>query len=285
MARETREHREADLSQEERFLRDRIREDVRRTPRLLPTDFTHVTRRVAEDDLAKAVALRREFARTGTERGFLLEQFLQQQIELSNWFGDNAFVFSTTDFDDLRNGVDAVIEFNPHDRRLLVPRLAVDVTTAASAKVLQEKAAKIYEGGRVKYFRSEIETNGDGNPTDLTLGRLPMVVIGIDAKLFGDIARSLYEKRTSMTVRDVQTNEVTKKLGIDRQFLANHPLKGLFLDQARAQLLFQRDNPQAAACLRHIEAELEKIKSSPEYQRAKLIGKASPTHRSLTLAA
>ncbi len=282
---ERRESQGTDLTIEERFLRDRIREDAERMPRLQPTDFSHVTRRVAEADAAEAAAIRKGYRFQGTERGFIFESFMRQQIELSNYFGDNAFVFSTTDHDDLKNGVDAVVEFNPHDRRLLIPRFALDVTLAASAKVLKEKVAKIRRGGTVKYFRSEIETDGKGNPSDLTLGRLPFVVIGVDEKMFGNVAKDLYAARTSMDVRDVRTNEVTKNLGIDRQFLANHPLKGLFLDQARAQLLFQGDNPQAAACLRHIEAELEKIKSSPEYQRAKLIGKASPTHRSLTLAA
>lgn len=284
-SRERRESQGDDFTLEERFFRDRILEDIERTPRLRPTDFRHVTRRVAEADEAEATAIRKGYRFQGTDRGFLFEKFLLYQIEQSNYLGDSAIVFQTTDSDDLKNGVDAVVEINPHDRRLRVPRCAIDITTRGKPKTIREKVAKIYEGGRVKYFRSEIETDKDGNPTDLTLGRLPIVVLGVDTKLFGEIAKSMYGARTSKEVRNVKTNEVITRLGIDRDFLANHPLKTLLLQQMQAQLFVQRENPQAAAVLRHVESELQKVKSSPEYQRAVLIGKASPTHRGLTLAA
>jgi len=254
------EHREsqgADFTVEERFLRDRIREYSERTPRLLPTDFSHVTRRVAEADTAEAIRIRKEFRFGGTDRGFLFEKFMQYQIQQSNWLGENAFVFQTADYDDVKNGVDAVVEFDPNDRRLNVPRFALDITTQEHPA---EKLEKIYQGARVKYFRSEIETDRDGNPTDLTLGHLPFVVLGVGTRLFADVAKSLYAARTSTDVRNVRTNAITKRVGIDGSVLANHPLKALFLEQARAQLLVQRANPQAEACLWYVEAELEKIK-------------------------
>src|SRR5690349_11480567 len=41
----------------------------------------------------------------------IFEALILEQGELSNWFGENAITHKTSDFDDINNGVDAVIEF------------------------------------------------------------------------------------------------------------------------------------------------------------------------------
>lgn len=284
---------EPDLGVAERYLRDFIRAANKSRRRPSPVDFSHIPNAEARRDMEEAVAIRKGYQYRGTERGTLLEQLLQLQIELSNWFGDDAFAFVTTDFDDLKNGIDAVIEWGPERAGGLVPRFAVDFTTSSSQDGLQKKLQKIREWSRVKYFRSEVETDEGGEPTDLSLHRLPTVILGLDTALFESFAKMVHEAGTvpvpnpafDETMPQGESNRKFVSPAVQiRKVLANNPFRILLLLQARGQLLAQRNNPLAELCYNRVQMELEKIKDSPEYRRALVIGKSSATHRGLTLS-
>ncbi len=276
--------REPDLSAAERFVRDWAKAMTVRNRRPLPTDFSHVPRRQAEADEREAIAIRKGFKFSGTERGFLIEETLLHLIEGADWFGENTFVSSATDYDDVKNGADGVIEVIPSEQGDRVPRVAFDVASGTAAEGLAKKLEKILYGGQVRYFRSEAQVDDEGEPTDMSLTGIPFVVLGLDAGLFGSLATTMYDARNKTGRRDPATNQMIPPSGFDQSVLANHPVKALLLEQACVQLRHQRGNLQAVAILAHVEAELEKIKSSPEFRRAAVMGKQSPTHRGLTLA-
>lgn len=296
---------EAELARE-------IRAAVAKSPRPIPKEFGHVSDADAEADQEEAERIRDGYRRSGTIRRPLLEQFMQQLAERSNWFGGEAFVFATTDFDDLKNGIDAIIEWTPEEDGGVTPRLAVDFTTSSTLEGLGPKLAKIKQGGYVKYFRSEVETNEDGDPSERSLSDLPMAVLGFDIDLFGYFAKDIQSARKIPVPNpafDVKKFEKYKQETPDnrkfispaaavREVLENSPYKILLLLQASAQLATQSDNPMATLCYDRIQLELESLmfakdnagdelvpkKYSPEYQRALRIGKISTTHRELTLS-
>jgi len=269
---------EPDLTAAEAFVCDRVHAYTSRNPRPIPTEFSHVARSVAVADEGEAIRLRKKFRFSGTERGFLIEEALPFLAEGANWFGESSFVFATTDYDDLKNGVDGIIEVAPG------VRAAFDVASGTSSEGLREKISKIYSGGNVRYFRSEMELDEDGDPTEMGLSNLPFIVIGMDPLTFGSLSEAIYVARKETKRRDPQTNEMLTTVSFDQRVLENYPVKALLLEQARAQLRVQRQNPQAMEFLAHVEKELDKIKGSPEFRRAAVIGRQSPTHRGLTLA-
>ncbi len=303
-----------DLGQEERGLKKEIEEAIKKSPRLVPTNFAHVSTAEAKSDEVKAIEIRRGYKfKGGKERGTLLEQFMQQRAERSNWFGSEASVFPTTDHDDLLNGTDAVIEWPKEEGEAQFPRLAVDFTTSSSLEGLETKLAKIKQPARIKYLRSEVELNDEGDPTDMSVSRLPMVVLGLDDDLLGSFAKDIQRARKTPVPNPKFDEKKYKEDKMEtpgnrrfispailvRDVLENSPYKILLLLQARAQLTTQGDNPLAKQCYDRVQLELERLmyakdekgrdldpkKDSPVYQRALKIGKNSTTHRELTFSA
>ena len=145
----------------------------------------------------------------------IFEAIICDQGELANWFGESAVTVKSARYDDLKNGIDLIIEFecdNPEDSRLA---LAVDITFDSFDK-LHEKLDRIKRGveegklSYVKYFNSEItKTKGD-------IRGIPKTVIGADPK-------TLYK------LMDLWVNEEEKKL-------EKHPIQFMILDQIMAQL-------------------------------------------------
>ena len=50
-----------------------------------------------------------------TKKAQLLEALLTEQIELSNWFGENTYTIVPAEFDDLFHGVDLALEIEDDD--------------------------------------------------------------------------------------------------------------------------------------------------------------------------
>ena len=94
------------------------------------------------------------------KRSEALEIIIANQIESSDWFGSNSLFFRTTEYDDIANGVDAVVEFNfeddNHPERL---SLLIDSTSSTKSSKISEKIdsniAKLLSNKlQVKYYES-----------------------------------------------------------------------------------------------------------------------------------
>lgn len=94
------------------------------------------------------------------ELAHIFEAITCEQGELANWFSQNAMVIKLARYDDIKNGIDLIIEFTDNDEGDSYLALAVDVTFAGFEK-LHEKLDKIRNDaedgklGYVKYFQSE----------------------------------------------------------------------------------------------------------------------------------
>ena len=152
------------------------------------------------------------------EKAILLEALIYTQGESANWFGENAFTIKTSEFDDIINGIDLVVEFVKEDEKTEKPdvsrlALAVDVTTSESflREKLKKIKAEIIEGslGRIKYFISE-------NTGKESLIGLPKTIVG-----------------TSM-LRTAKTAELWSKQ--KNNILAFHPMQFLILEEIVLQL-------------------------------------------------
>lgn len=174
-----------------------------------------------------AEVAREFFARKKTaghaDGGEAVEAMLNVELDRSDWFG--GLTFRTSQYDDMK-GVDAVIEWSAKDTYGFVPRLAVDFSGSENPGRVAEKLDKLKNGTRVKYFRSQVERDDNGDEAEMTLEKMPTVVLGIDAALAEGIGQfALLHK----TTRD-------GKERLPARLFAQHPIRQLLLEQAAVQI-------------------------------------------------
>jgi len=116
--------------------------------------------------------------------GTIFERIMHEQAEMGDWLGPNAVTIKTSKFDDFKNGVDDVVEFQEEKSEASYLALAIDTTIGRdSVSKLRRIKDEIDMGqlGGIKYFYSE-HTNVRGRLTNV-----PRVVVGVSGETIGDL--------------------------------------------------------------------------------------------------
>ena len=157
-------------------------EDIQKDKQTLSRVKTRI-----EEDLDHLDSAEIEKVKEGKRRGEALEVIVGDQVELNDWFGPNALLTRTSEYDDVMNGIDAVAEFDFGEERK-PERLALGVDASMRADVVMierkitrniEKVTGQREPAEVRYFESQI-LDAAGHPS--VKGRLEAVgpvVIGL----------------------------------------------------------------------------------------------------------
>lgn len=144
----------------------------------------------------------------------IFEAIVFDQIERSNWLGESAMTIQASDYDDIHNGVDTIVEFEEEDTSHSHLALAIDVTTSQDSlnKKLDRIKREIESGSltQIKYFYSE-SIGFRGEKT-----KVPRVVIGAEKKTISDL--------------------VSKWMDQKNKELAEHIVQVIILEQIRIQL-------------------------------------------------
>jgi len=168
----------------------------------------------------------------------IFEAITIEQLEL-NWLGANAKVIKTSKYDDIKNGIDAVIEFEEQDENSHLA-LAIDVTFNQDTTTKLDSIKENIDSGKLaelKYPPLEFELLGPQN--------IPRVVIGIDKLSLNDLIEKWVEG--------------------DKAGLANHPAQDKLLGEINIQLrefaIYARNSnqPEIAEKYEHANAILENI--------------------------
>lgn len=168
-------------------------------------------------DLAYVEKLKTTVFETGSGKiaADILEGVVYEQIELANWFGDHAHTIKTSEYDDIANGVDLMVEFDEPEASKSHLALGIDATYGVQgiAKKLDRIRRDIDQGEltRVKYFESS-----DGSFKG-QLSQVPRIILGV-------------ERDTVLSLARLWTEGKNKELGA-------HPIQELLLRQARSQLV------------------------------------------------
>ncbi|MDP3726197.1 MAG: hypothetical protein Q8R36_03290, partial [bacterium] len=185
-----------------------------------PSDFRDIfnPNKIAED-LAYVEDMERVFAEIGTLEGreakklaLIFEGVFHTGAHKYKWLGNGVRVIKTSDVDDLRNGVDGIIEFQKEGSA--TERLAIGVDVTYSNQ-LREKFKKIKESiergelSTIEYFHSG---GFKGKLSDI-----PRVVVGVERRHLIKLCRDIFIKT-------------------DEKRLARHPFQILQLKQIRLQL-------------------------------------------------
>lgn len=185
----------------------------------------HQNERDAEMEWAREF-LEKKRAGKSVDGADALEAMLNVELDRSDWFG--GVTFRTAQYDDAK-GVDTVIEWDKKERFGFVPRLAVDIACSEDTTRIRGKLDKSINGVRVKYFRSQVELDVDPTGEQMTLEKLPIVILGIDA----DFAEGLGQ----FALRHKITKGTKEQLPV--RIFAEHPMRLLLLEQALHQIDLQ----------------------------------------------
>lgn len=172
----------------------------------------------------------------------VFETILAEQIELNEGFGQDALIIQTSEYDDLINGIDAIIEFDLEEG---VSHLAlgVDITFGIiSGTKLQQKFESIRGDlnlgklAKVRYFESE---HGIAKGE---LSELPKVVIGVDRETVNELAKAwLTQTIAKAELKKPDLGEASRTSLLEglrnaKQKLEKHFVQILFLKQIKLQL-------------------------------------------------
>ena len=175
-------------------------------------------------------------------RAELLEALMREEIKSAGWLGEEANPITASRYDDIKNGVDLVVEFLKKEG---VNRLALSVDVTSNVTSLEEKLQKIkgdiLEGHltQVKYFVSS-----DGNRQEIK--NVPRVVIGIESHVIKELselrleihvcAQALMNNKESRSLSP-ETAEWYRTRGIQaKEKLTGHRIQMLILDEIEMQI-------------------------------------------------
>lgn len=173
-------------------------------PLMLEKDKKEVERLEA---IFKQSAIENPEAETWSKRGKLFEAMVNDQIESSNWLGENATVIIPSKYDDYINKIDSILEFNDEGSKSHLA-LAIDVTK--SQDEVQKKLSQIKKSidsgelSTIKYFRMENER------AEKT--KIPRVVVGADQNTMNDLAEILLRYHSSRNHNPEEFKKARAKL-------------------------------------------------------------------------
>lgn len=165
--------------------------------------------------------------------------------EESEWFGSNALTTRTTEFDDVLNGVDVIIEFNAgkkEDGEVKTPprlALAIDATTDTESAHINKKINNNIEKilgtqgktATVEYFESQITNERK------QLNYVIPVVIGLEQENAKEILLDYANLITIETLsKNISKEKYKEPMRILRKKIEKHPAQRIFLEEIKAQL-------------------------------------------------
>jgi hypothetical protein len=170
-------------------------------------DFYHD--QVVNEDKAYVEKMERTFENEATpdtknrlKLATIFEAIIHENAELSDWFGPDAHTFKSSRYDDIKNGVDSIVELRePKENSTSHLALGIDATISVDLDKKFERIRKEIEHGElshVKYFFSEY-TDLQEKPLEI-----PRVVIGADAKTIKGLAEMWLEGKK----RDLGTHPI-----------------------------------------------------------------------------
>ncbi|MBX9906270.1 hypothetical protein K2X96_00020 [Patescibacteria group bacterium] len=146
----------------------------------------------------------------------ILEAILIEQVELSNWFGENASTIKTSAYDDIKNGIDMIVRYEPTNHNHPAQLLALGVDVTFSADGTEKKLTRMFENlrrgklGTLKYYYSEADGyRGERN-------NLPLIVLGMEKSMLENVATAWMKR--------------------ENRALEKHAVQNMLLAQADAQL-------------------------------------------------
>ncbi|MFQ5752091.1 MAG: hypothetical protein ACE5HI_08860 [bacterium] len=197
------------------------------------------------NNIKKKLAQKERLGLLPLEQSYLLEGLMVDQIELSNWFGENAFTIATSEYDDVFNGADLAVVIKDGETTERATIISIDITS--SAPTISKKLGVIKQGIRtgqlssISYFHSEDYDPNFYGPKH----EIPQVVLGVGRKTINELAELWMSAYGLSRLRGAEENKKLSpeareglrkraKVAIDK--FARHRAQILLLEEIKIQL-------------------------------------------------
>ncbi len=184
----------------------------------------------------------------------IFEAIVHEQIELNEWLGSNVRTIRPSAYDDIKNGVDSIVEIKPKARDPQHLALAIDVTFSPD---IEDKFSRIEDSirsgdlGYIRYFRSG-RFRGE-------LKHVPMVVVGADMETVRQLSELWLNKKNAQLgrhpIREVFVEEITQQLKAFAEFARA-------VDRPEAEAVYTQALEIVRAALKSREPDTRQIKSA-----------------------
>lgn len=156
----------------------------------------------------------------------IFEAMIYDQID-NDWFGHDAVGIKTTRYDDIKNGVDQIVEFQEGEDSASHLALAIDATTSEDLDKKIERIKKEIEKGdmaHIKYFLSEYmrEHKGFGRGE---MVNIPRVVIGADRNIIKELSELWLENKNKDLAKHPIQFQILKEIIIQCGVFKNYAAK------------------------------------------------------------
>ncbi len=133
----------------------------------------------------------------------ILETVIYENGDMSNWFGEDSYMILPSIYDDIKNGVDSIVEFqNTKKQQASHLALAIDVTYGDQLSNKLSRIKREIDSGelsRIKYFHSEFLNIHGGK------SHLPRVVVGVDMPKLREVMELwLEDKKNELAEHPIQ---------------------------------------------------------------------------------
>ncbi len=196
-----------------------LSEDSIDMERFRDIDDPRYGRQVVDRDIAEVARLEKIFEHEATPESrelkriaTIFEAIIHEHVELSDWLGPEAYTLKASKYDDIKNGIDSIVEFPMAQKETSHLALAIDVTFNPQVeKKLRRIKDEIKSGklAEIKYFDHD-------DPDKYKIDDVPRVVVGADRKAVGEL--------------------IEVWLSGDNKKLAVHPIQHLILEEIRMEL-------------------------------------------------
>ncbi|MBI4133317.1 hypothetical protein HY478_01755 [Candidatus Uhrbacteria bacterium] len=166
----------------------------------MPKPYSEVELKRDEQEVVR-IKRSPEYRAERSNESVSLEYVMMAGIKEYGWLGNEVqAVRKTSEFDDIKHGVDLVVTFEDPEGRLI--NLAVDTTTSQDQEVVRHKARKIVarvarkELTQVKYFEDFDRHQG--------MVVMPKVVLGADAETTVRLQRMMVERKDAVAADPIQ---------------------------------------------------------------------------------
>lgn len=193
---------------------------------------SHGEENVAKDT-AYVESMERKFEQTSSEEqkyckmlGDVFETMIYDQMD-NEWLGPDAVAIKTARYDDIKNGVDQVVEFQEGKGTASHLALAIDATTSDDLGKKVERIKKEIEKGEmahIKYFLSEYmrEHTGFGRGE---MVNIPRVIIGADRNIIKELSELWLENKNKELAKHPIQFQILEEIMIQCEVFKNYAAK------------------------------------------------------------
>lgn len=203
-----------------------------------------------------------------TQRAELFEYFIETVAESADWFGENAYLTNTSEFDDRMNHTDFILEWEGDDGK--TTKLAIDCTLSEDEEVLKKKLGRVLSDidaekmTSIKYFQSS------GTDERGSLNLIPRVILSLEKEGLKEICQMLVDAKSKVPGSNKKLSESYIQLYFLEEMVDQLEVQAEYLQKNKFRKYgFMKNNIVGALnCIKQVLKEKEGSLGQDSVQRA-----------------